>query len=372
MKSTLLGLLIAVTALLSLNSCKDDLNLIGNYKETPVVIGILNQFDTVHYIKVTRAFIGNGTTSSLDIAQIPDSNYFNNVSITVKEKLPNGTVSRTFVLHDTIIPNKDPNGVFYAPNQKVYVFYTSSSAPLLIDRKYALDISIDNGRIEVAGETELVQGMVYSPTISNFNSSMKLADNPGSYKTQNIKLNNYGTAQKLSCKIRFNYREFTTFPTVFQDKSITMNLGEGDPVAGDPNFNFTIDGSSFYNNIKNSITSNAGVDRRRYTSVEILTVGGSVELTNYINLNKPSTDLAQSKPEYSNLTVSEGFKVIGIFSSRQTVYLNKPATGSSAFIRALDQKSVHELCNGAITGGLLFCSDHTADLTASPTITMCQ
>jgi len=370
MKSTLLGLFIAVTALLSLNSCKDDLNLIGSYKETPVVIGILNQFDSVHYVKVTRAFIGNGTTSSLDIAQIPDSNYFNNVTVTVREKLANGSVSRTFVLHDTLIPNKDPNGVFYSPTQKVYVFYTSSSAPLNADRTYALDVNIDNGRIQVVGETELVKGMLYSPTVSNFNASLKFKDNLG-YKTQGIKLNDHGTAQKLSCKLRFNYREYTNYPTVFEDKSVSMDLGEADPVSGDLTYTFNAEGNIFYTTIKNAITSNAGVDRRKYTSIEVLTVGGSVELTNYINLAEPSTDLAQSKPEYSNLTVNEGFKVIGLFSARQTVYLNKPATGSLSYIRALDQSSVRELCNGPITGGLLFCSDHTADVTASPSIVTC-
>jgi len=371
MKSTLFGLIIFAITLFFFNSCKDDLNLVGNYKETPVVIGILNQFDSVHYIKVTRAYIGDGKTSSLDIAQIPDSSYFNNVAVVVTEKLPNGTVSRTFTLHDTLIQNKDANGVFYAPTQKVYVFYTENSAPLLANRTYELSVNIDNGRIQVAGKTELVKDMSYATAVANFNSSFKMADNPGSYKTQAIKINTVGTAQKLSCKLRFNYREFSTFPSNFVDKSITINLGEGEAIQGNPVYNFNADGQSFYSSIKNGITSNAGVEKRRYTSIEVLTTGGSVELSNYINLSKPSTDLAQSKPEYTNLTVSEGFKVIGIFSARQTLYANKPAVGNTVFIRALDQKSVHELCHGVITGDLLFCSDHQSDGAASPSITTC-
>ena len=124
MKRIIAGLIIGVFGVLGIFACKEDFKLNGNYEEAAVVIGILDQGDSVHYVKITRSFIGDGVTSSLDIAQIPDSNYFKLVAATVQEKDGNGVVQRTFTLHDTIIPNKDVNGVFYAPNQKVYVFLT--------------------------------------------------------------------------------------------------------------------------------------------------------------------------------------------------------------------------------------------------------
>ena len=48
--------------------------MIGDFKETAVVYGLLDQSDSVHYVKINRAFIGPG--NSLEFAQIPDSNYF--------------------------------------------------------------------------------------------------------------------------------------------------------------------------------------------------------------------------------------------------------------------------------------------------------
>ena len=71
------------------------------------------------------------------------------------------------------------------------------------------------------------------------------------------------------------------------------------------------------------------------------------------------------------MVVNEGFKVIGIFSARHNLKLYKPAVGSVSFIRAMDQKSVRELCDGPITGMLSFCSDHTSDPVATPNITTC-
>jgi hypothetical protein len=91
--------------------------------------------------------------------------------------------------------------------------------------------------------------------------------------------------------------------------------------------------------------------------------GGSEELYNYMVVNAPSSSLAQSKPTYTNLTVNNNKKVIGIFSSRQTLRFYRPffTNAAQAYIRAIDKKSTKELCQGPITGLLLFCSDHPGD-----------
>ena len=56
--------------LVVLNSCNEKVKLVGNFQETAVVYGLLDQADSLHYIKINRAFIGPG--NALEIAQIPD------------------------------------------------------------------------------------------------------------------------------------------------------------------------------------------------------------------------------------------------------------------------------------------------------------
>ena len=65
----------------------------------------------------------------------------------------------------------------------------------------------------------------------------------------------------------------------------------------------------------------------------------------------------------SELETEHGKRVVGIFSSRQTVTYYKPfyTSPQQAYIRAIDKKSTRELCNGPITGFLLFCSNHPGD-----------
>ncbi len=372
MKRIIAGLIIGVFGVISLIACKEKFTLNGNYQEAAVVIGVLDQTDSVHYIKITRAFIGDGQTSSLDIAQIPDSNYFKQVNATVSEKDGNGTVIRSFTLHDTIIPNKNPNGVFYSPNQKVYVFYTNSSNPLNSNFTYHLDINIDNGRIKVSGKTKLVDGIQLSTAISGFNTSLKFTGNSvGSYKAQAVEVTNTGNSTKVNAKLRFEYREYTTYPTIFTDKSLIMNLGEVDLPTGKNSHQFSISGDGFYNMIKSEVSVDPSVERRKYLGVELQITGGAAELGNFISVNEPSSDLAQNKPEFTNLIVNEGFKVIGIFSARHNMKIYKPAVSTIPQVRGLDQKSVRELCNGPITGMLSFCSDHTADPSAIPSFTTC-
>jgi len=372
MKRLIAGLVICGVTILSIIACKDDFSLNGNYQEAAVVVGILDQADSVHYVKITRSFIGDGETSSLNIAQIPDSNYFNNVDAKIYERNGNGDLIRTFTLHDTIIPNKDVNGVFYAPNQKVYVFYTNSAAPLDPQYNYHLDINIDNGRIKVKAETELVDGMTISNTIAGFNTSFKfIGQQAGTYGSQVVSVTSTGNATKLNGKLRFEYREYTSYPNVYEDKSIFMNLGEVDLEVGSNGYDFSAGGQAFFELLASKISVDPNVEQRKYLGIEIQVTGGAKELGSYIAVNQPSSNLAQNKPDFTNLTINEGFKVIGIFSARNNLKIYKPAVGGIAQIRAMDQKSVRELCNGPITGMLSFCSDHSSDGAAVPNITTC-
>ena len=111
----------AVGTLCILFSCSEKIDLIGDFKETAVVYGLLDHSDSLHYVKITRAFIGPG--NAVEIAQIEDSSYFNTVDATIEE-LDGNNIVRTWILRDTTIENKDTNGLFYAPNQKVYYFQT--------------------------------------------------------------------------------------------------------------------------------------------------------------------------------------------------------------------------------------------------------
>ena len=362
-------ILLFVLVVIGTTSCSEKVNLYGDFKETAVVYGLLDHADSVHFIKITRAFIGPG--NALEIAQIPDSNYFDQVDLTVSEFV-NGALTRTWTLEDTIVTDKDTNGVFYAPEQKVYYFKTlptgfngaiqTSSNPLKTslnpDATYKMKAVINGGEFEVTGQTELVKGITTTASTQNF--TFKFADDPGSYIAAGIGVSSTGTSFVVNTQLDVAFKEY--IGSSWTEKSFNWQIGESE-VQPSSSKTFSAVGETFYNLVKNNVTDNPAITRRTFSGIYVTITGGAEELYNYMVVNQPSSSLSQSKPTYTNLTITNGKRVIGVFSSRQTVKVFKPfyVSAQQAYIRAIDKKSTRELCQGPITGTLLFCSDHPGD-----------
>lgn len=364
----------AFSIIVILFSCNEQIELSGDFKETAIVYGLLDHSDSMHYVKITRAFIGPG--NAVDIAQIEDSSYFNSVYATIEE-LEGGTVTRTWVLSDTIIENKDTNGVFFAPTQKVYYFKTlpttistsgafgtvqtspdSQLSSLNPNAQYRLNADINDGLFRVSATTDLVNGLTTNATSQNF--TFKFASNPGEYKAQSVTISNTGNAHVVNAKIGINIAEYIGEDAVSQ--TIDWTIGEND-VMPNSSITFSAQGETFYNRVIDNVTNDALIDQRNFLGFEVVMTGGSEDLYNYITVNQPSSSLAQTKPTYTNLEVTNDYRVIGIFSSIQTIKTFRPfyVSPQQAFIRAIDKKSTQELCEGPITGLLQFCSKHPAD-----------
>lgn len=368
-------LIYTLATLTILFSCNEKIDLIGDFKETAVVYGLLDHSDSMHYVKITRAFIGPG--NALDFAQIADSNYFDVVDATIEE-IQAGNILRTWILKDTLIQNKDTNGVFYAPLQKVYYFKTlpttiSSSglfgevqtspnemmSSLNPQCKYRLKAIINSGEFEVSAETELVNGIALGNNITGYG-GFNFAENPGQYKSQSVTVSNVGNAHVLNASIDIILSEFVDNSS--QNKGINWQIGEAD-VTPNTAKTFSANGETFYNLIKNNISDNELINRRNLIGFDITVTGGSEDLYNYMIVNRPSSSLAQNKPTYTNLNVTNDYRVIGIFSSIQTIKFDKPFVyPPSQNVRGLNKPSTQELCEGPITGLLQFCSQHPLDI----------
>jgi hypothetical protein len=363
-----------------LTSCKDDIDFAGDHVETPVLFGLLDKNDSLHYVKLTRTFAGSN--NSLLVAQIEDSNYFASAVITIEEWVPNpvnniSTKYRTWTLRDTLLTNK-VDGAFYSPNQKVYYFKTepyttSSNAPSETETNltkslkdyssviYKLKASINGGDIVVTSETKLVTGLsIASPSNNGNYSFVKTVSGVKQYNSTTISAVN-GNAKVIDARLQFFFKEY--FNGVPVEKSFTWKIGEfnGTQIQGN-NSSFTAGGETFYNLVKQNCTNDATITKREFTFMRLIVTGGSEDLSKYILVNQPSSSLAQNKPTFTNLTRADGGPVIGLFSSRITAKQDKlkynPALTNQ---RGIDYLSIKELCSGPITGSYLFCSDNIID-----------
>jgi len=355
LKQGILFSFIALTFSMLVSSCKEDIDLTGDAKETAVVYGLLNQSDSVHFVKINRAFLS--ATNSLITAQIPDSNYFKNVEATIKE-IVNGNVVRTWILKDTIIENKEP-GVFYAPEQKLYYFKTTAALPLKANAntQYKLDVNINEGEFSVSGITNLIAGMsITSPqgyfTFATSDVATKGYANPAITFLK-------GDAFLANIKIQITIKEFIGSDST--SKTLDWNIGDLNSSSMTSASNsLNANGKTFYTVIRDGVTNNPNITKRMLDSIKIVLTGGSEDLEKYMKLVSPSSSLAQTKTTFTNLTATNDRKVIGIFSARSTITISKKDfynfPGTSTYKVAIDKNSWKELGIGSLTGSLLFCT----------------
>jgi hypothetical protein len=352
-----LTLLMCTSFTLVFTSCKTDFDVTGDYQVTPIVFGLLDQNEEYHYIRINKTFLGQG--NAFDFAQVPDSSYFNSVEATITEVLSNGTTGRIWELRDTLLSNKNENGVFYAPEHKLYYFKTDNeNGPLINDAKYKFYANINNKQHEVTGETELVRDILINTPTAQSTINMK-GNQPGDYKGFPIAFSK-GNAASYNVKVEFHYNEFTNSePTA---KYFSWNLAEITSVSSSgQSISVTAPGEQFYELIKSKIAQNSSLDKREHTAFKIILTAGSADLANYMLAVKPSSSLAQSKPSYTNLKGG-----IGLFSSRLVINYTKLFKDPlNQNWRSLDKFSTRELCEGPYTFELGFCSTHPADQSES-------
>lgn len=351
-----------------LTSCEEEIVSKSDGKETAIVYAVLNASENVHFVRINRAIFGGG--NSLEIAAISDSSYYDQVDATIKE-YQNGTVTRTWILKDTMVENKEP-GVFFYPEQKLYYFETTTLAPLIANSQttYELEAVINGGEFTIKGKTELVSGMlINSPKESNqFNFANNNVEENG-YASTSISVNT-GNASKIEISLTVEFNEFIG-TTLFATKSFIWNVSEfeGESLNG-ATISASANGKTFYELVKQNATDNPAITKRQLKQITVSEYGAAEDLQKYLLVNKPSSSLTQSKPIYTNLTATNDNRVLGVFSSRgnaQVVKTDWKHITGSTYYRCLNPNSVKELCLGTITGTLKFCSDHPSDISNGET-----
>ncbi len=360
LKNNLFLLMPFLLVLVFLVSCSEEIIVKNDQKQTAVIYSLLDQADTIHYFRINKAFLG--TANSLEEAQIPDSSYFKSVDATVYE-LHNSDTIRKWKLRDTIIANKDTNGIFFAPTQKLYYFETTTGQPLIAQSGYSYYFKATFDKIfAVTGSTELIRNAKIG-TPSSPGSSFSFASNNIAnfgYFSTSISVNN-GSATTMNISVNANINEFRGLDVV--KNKIVWDINTTDVDLNSTNA-ISASGEDFYKLIKSHCINDNTITKRQLHSMEIEVTLGSEDFRKYILYSKPSSSIAQNQLNYTNLVASNGMRVRGIFASRHVLKVTKKAYDQytqSYYYRAIDLASMRELCLGQYTGNLLFCSDVPVD-----------
>jgi hypothetical protein len=309
-----------------------------------VVYGLLDQAQPIQYIKINKAFLGEG--DALLYAQIKDSVQFVNALTVEIKRIKNGVqMGATILLTPTNMP-KDA-GLFYSADQTnaIYSFPTpptTAANALKPDSEYELTITNGETGNVVTAKTALITDITgfTNPIPLGTTFQFVFSGAGGANSPFNVVWNSAKNARLYQVILRLNYVDSTSAGLDTQSISYTLPEIRMD----DPDFSIEVTqatkGRDFYRHIGNTLTAYLGLEQRKAINVDLLLVAGSDDLSTFIDVNKPSTGIIQERPEFTNITNG-----LGLFSSR----LNR-----APFTRPLDATSRDSLACGQYTKHLKF------------------
>lgn len=313
-----------------------------------VVYGLLDQAQPKQYIKINKAFLGEG--NAFEYAQIKDSTQFVNALTVELRRFKNGVqMGATIVLTpDSSIPKE--NGTFYGPDQTNAIYSCPTPAPtaanaLNPDSEYHLTVRNSETGTEVTAKTELITDITsFLYPVPGGAASTFMFVITGNYPNFPfpISWNSAKNARLYQAILRLNYIDSTAAgnDTLYLDYAMptltTLNT------SGTPSETMISDikGRDFIRFIGNSLTNKPGLIKRTALKVDLMLIAGADELRTFIDVNKPSTGIIQERPEYTNINGG-----LGLFSAR----LNR-----APLSRKMDNTTLDSLACGQFTRTLKF------------------
>jgi hypothetical protein len=324
--------------LIFLSACSTDLDVIGDYKETLVVYGLLDQAQDTQYIKINKAFLGEG--NALTYAQIKDSTQFTHALDVKIKRLDNSVVYSLAPANWNI--QKDP-GVFYSGEQTNVIYYwvtPHTSGILNPSTEYQLTVKNSETGTEVSSKTSLVSditGFDYPLASSPF---IFVIAGPYPNFQFKVKFTSAKNAKIYQPILRLHYTDSTLTGNTTKQLDYFMPSLKTTKATGGEILEVAIAGADFYRYIGNTLQNYNGLIDRKVGRVDLLLISGSDDLNTFVEVNKPSTGIIQEKPEFTNITNG-----LGLFSSR---LYRKPLS------QALSTTSYDSLICGQYTGHLKF------------------
>lgn len=316
--------------------CKPEFNQNAEYKDITVVYGLLNARDSVHYIKVYKTFLTDG--SAIDAAQDLDNiSYYDQIDVEVEEYL-NGQFQKTISFHSTTEIEKD-SGIFAYQPQVIYRSYGNLNEKAL----YKLKITNRNSGKEIIATT---------PLVGSFNISQPIVDVATFltyHGTTTIKFERAENAVAYDIYLKFYYIEVdkatgdTITPNGVVSWKVTRSRSLNPSVTVDASLN------QLYYIIASNLKKNDNIIRytKSYDCVEIEVWAAEENYMIYVDMNEASNSIVQDRVMFTNLITSDK-SAYGFFSSRNV------AKRKYKLINSSQNHARDSLLYGSITGDLGF------------------
>ena len=355
--------MLAAIFTLGLTRCTTDVDLTAPYVSIPVVFGLLDAEADTQWVRINRTWLGDGDQTQ--IALISDSSEYETSRLSTRfVEVVNEIDTRVFELKDTLLQNKDEDGVFFAPEHQAYFAVTRGNESLNPDALYRLEIVIDDS-INVKAVTNMISvsaGNIQQPPAGLDNIKLNFANVGPSqvvYPNYPFKWRSTAGASRYDAVLLVHFIEHywaDDFHTVLDSsraRTIEMPIGTVNPSddEGNQELEKLFDGQVFFTTLKTRLDKNIRITRELGVwdaesqiarAFDFLLIVANETLAIYLDVNAPVTGIIQERPEYSN--VSGG---LGLWASRTT---------QGVFGLGYTTDTIEHLQEGDDTAELNFCT----------------
>lgn len=339
------------TILITLSSCKNDLDVLAPGEETVSVYGILNPDEPIQNIRINKVYLtdGDALTSAQDVNQI---NYAAGELIVTLQRFMTGSTTPTLttkgnnskkeiVLTETVVTTAEGS---FNINQRIWQttdkLYKSGEYKLTIKR------ASDNSVIAYS-QTTVIDSVSTAATASYNNPFSYIPNNPTVYplhggypinptsidKPKYLNYDIFSNQKTISFKsvpngkiydviMRFHFTDSTGSAPATRD-SIDFNFAQQRSTTLEggelfQTFKFTV--NDFYLNIASELQkrNSQNIICRKTKYMEFIVYAGTDDLNTFLLVNQPSNTIAQDKPFYSNITNG-----VGVFACQSTSRVTK-------------------------------------------------
>ena len=278
-------------------SCEEDIEVFSGGDTVPIVYCLLNPYDTVQYVRISRTYIVEKRTNS--ITSSVDSLYFDGEILVALERWENDQIMETIkfeeydgILKDTGVFPTDKN-ILFRSFQKIHSECTYTLNIYLKDmEKILFAETITVGDLEIIDPNPFFKRKVTLSSEQNYAIRFDIAPEAWIYQTA----------------VNLNYDEISKEDTIRKSFEWFQNITKPDFLTRD-NITTRLNGARFFQVLTAELEVNPNL-KRKAVDLSFKFYYGGTDLRFYVESITPSLGILQEKPTYTNFLNAQG-----VFSS---------------------------------------------------------
>ncbi len=331
-----ISFLFLALSMITIVGCETEIDIIAPQKDVTVIYGLLEENKSRHYIRINKAFIGEESASVL--AKTQGVNEYSDdelqaVVFEISKKEPNedeDTINR-YPLTSTYITSKS-DGLFFNDSNKVYYFdavlkISNGNNTFVYRIECTINVEGEETKV-VTAESGVIGGgdvplTLVKPRLANSTtedrSEIDFVGNGDYRNSLDVTWMRPAGGVSFTSFYRFYFTEVDIVTNERSRDSLLFAIGTKRVTTQESTnsgeVNFTMNPEEFYIRMKTQFEDynfdNPTFNRFASDTIEFFLEVADNTLATYIEVNQPSTAIAQERPEYTN--VENG---IGVFASR--------------------------------------------------------